>query len=116
MRGRSQRWADEANATRGALGRVGLMFGYYRYFPQRRNYMQPVFVGELLGEVALTTEWAPLRVSIPAAERPCEVLPSEAYQGLYGEMDGAWAHHFALVLGGSAGSVWLDDVSVVAEV
>ena len=57
-----------------------------------------------------------VRRVIPAAERPCEVLPSEAYQGLYGEMDGAWAHHFALVLGGSAGSVWLDDVSVVAEV
>ena len=113
-RGSSHRWADEAA---GELGSVGLVFGYYHYSftaTSPHDFAPPRFVGTMLGRLNLSTAWAPLRVSLPAAERPCLVSPAEAPQGLYGEAQGQWHHHLALVVEGGprGGSVWLDDVDL----
>jgi hypothetical protein len=154
VRGGSQRWADY-NGGGGvggggwgdgdgdappppspSWGRVRLVFGHYRLDQSLTDPLTPptFVVASELGSINLTAGWQPLRVAIPAADRPCRVTQADSPGGAasLGESNGVWAWHFALILGGAArpgpsgagaegmpsshaSSVWLDDVSLVAH-
>jgi hypothetical protein len=64
-------------------------------------------VAKVLATVTLTTTWQKVSVALPAAEYPCRKSwggPAEHYLTV-----------LAFAMGGEVGSVWLDDVTLVAN-